>query len=97
MKKDDDILKSLIAGGFIGAALGALLSKNKNNGGTIGALAGAVILATYRANENAQKTNIPVFIEENGIVYEVNSKGEKKFIKKIQESRKPVPEKFQLR
>ena len=96
MKKDDEILNSLIGRGYIGSTLVSLLSKHKKNGGIIGTLAEAVILATFRANENAQKTNIPVYIEDKGIVYEVNSEGERKFIKKIQESLKKVPKKFQL-
>ena len=32
MKSDEEILQSLIAGGLIGAALGALLSKNREDG-----------------------------------------------------------------
>ena len=97
MKRDDEILESLIVGGFIGAALGALLSKNKNEGGTLGALAGAVLLATFKANETAQKTNVPVYIEQDGNVYEINAIGEKKFIKKIKEYHKQIPRKFQLK
>lgn len=80
---DENIFQSLIAGGLIGAALGALLSKDKEEGATIGALAGAVILATYKANEQAQKTNLPVYVEEDGKLYEIQPGGIKRFIKDI--------------
>ncbi len=95
--KDDDVIESLIAGGLIGAALGALLSKDKENGATLGGLAGAVLLATFKANEAAKKTNVPLYIEENGSIYEINSQGNKKFIKKIRESNSEVPKKFKLK
>lgn len=97
MENKDEVFESLIAGGLIGAALGALLSKNKGNGATLGGLAGAVLLATLKANENAKKTNIPLYIEEDGSIYEVNSKGVKRFIKKIHESDLSVPRKFKLK
>ncbi len=97
MEKDEDILKSLIVGGLIGAALGALLSKNKDQGSALGAIAGAALLATFKANENAQKTNVPVLVEENNIIYEINSKGEKKFIKVIEKPTHQVPEHFKLK
>jgi hypothetical protein len=96
-KNDDDVIESLIAGGLIGAELGALLSKNKEDGATLGGLAGAVILATLKASENAQKTNVPLYIEENGIIYELSANGDKKFIKKIPESNLEVPKKFKLK
>jgi uncharacterized membrane protein YebE (DUF533 family) len=97
MQNDDEILQSLIVGGTIGAALAALLSNGKKETTRIGALAGAAILATLRANENAKKTNVPVYIEENNIIYEVNSKGEKKFIKMIEKSTHPVPLHYKLK
>ncbi len=84
MNNDDEIIGSLIAGGIIGAALGSLLSE-KNSAGEntfLGALAGAAIVATYKANQNAQKTNVPVYVEENGSLYEQTTNGEKRFIKR---------------
>ena len=83
MKTDEEIIQSLIAGGIIGAMLGSILSNNTKEEKTLGAIAGAAILASYKANEKAQKSNIPYYIEEEGILFEVNSKGEKKFIKSI--------------
>ena len=98
MAKDEEIFESLIAGGLIGAALGALLTSNRNgNGAGIGALAGAVLLATLKANERAQKSSVSVLIEEDNIIYEVNSKGEKKFVREIPKSEKTLPEKYKLK
>lgn len=97
MKSDEQLLESLIAGGVIGAALGALLSKDKEQGATVGALAGAAIVATFRANEEAKKTNVPVMIEENGKLFVWHPDGRKEFIKDI--PRKPFlkGDKFKLR
>lgn len=55
MKKDSEIFQSLLTNSIIGAALGALLLNNKRAGATIGAIAGAVLLATIKANEEAKK------------------------------------------
>lgn len=96
-ESDDNILQSLVTGGFIGATLGALLSKNKEEGAAIGALAGAVILATYKANERAQKTNLPVYVEEDGNLYVIESGGEKRFIKNIPKPTISFPEHFKLK
>ena len=96
MNKDEEILESLIAGGIIGAALGALLSKNKENGATLRALAGAAILATFKANEAAKKTNIPMFFKENNALYEVKADGSKHFVKNIEKPNKKLPQTFKL-
>lgn len=95
MKNDSEILESFIIGGLIGAALGALISKNKTITG-LGAIAGAVLLASYRANEIAKKTNIPLLIEENNALYEVSPDGTKKFIKELPKNTKEIPSKFIL-
>ncbi len=86
-------MESLIERGLVGAALGALINKNDD----LGVLAFAVLLATFRANENAQKTNIPVYIEQDGAIYELSGNGERKFIKRIEESNKQIPEFFKLK
>jgi len=95
MARDKDIFESMILGGLIGAALGTLLT-NKKDGGALGALAGSVILASYKANELAQKSSVPVLVEENNIIYEVNSKGDKKFIKRIPKRKTYLPDHFKL-
>lgn len=95
MKNDSEILESFIISGLIGAALGALISKNKTITG-LGAIAGAVLLASYRANEIAKKTNIPLLIEENNALYEVSPDGTKKFIKELPKNTKEISSKFIL-
>lgn len=79
MEQDDKILENLITGGVGGAALGALLSKDKGEGATLGALAGAAILATFRANEEAKKSKLPLILEEEGSLYEISPDGQRKF------------------
>jgi hypothetical protein len=81
--KDEKTIENLLAAGIIGAALGALLLKNKAQGATLGALAGAAILASSRAYENAHKTNVPVMVEEDNVLYNVYPDGTKKKVKKL--------------
>ena len=97
MENDEEILQSLIAGGLIGAALGALISKNKEEGTTLGALAGAAILATFRANEKAMQTNVPMYIEENGNLYQIKDGGIKTLIRKIKKPAVKLPQHFKLK
>lgn len=87
MKNDEEILASLIAGGIIGAALGALISKNEKEGAGLGTIAGAAILATYKASLKAREMQIPLYVEEHGDLLQIQQDGTKKFIRKIE---KPV-------
>jgi hypothetical protein len=96
MKKDEEVLESLIAGGLIGGALGALLSKDKGNGGTWGALIGAVILATFKASERAKESNVAVVLLENGNLVEENSSGGKRILRPVEKISKRVPKHFKL-
>lgn len=95
MKKNNEVIESLVSGGLIGAALGALVSDNKN-GAVLGALAGAAIAATLQASEDAAKTNLPIVMEENGKLYEVLPGGEKKLIRSLNKPTKKSPPKFRL-
>ena len=97
MKNDEEIMESLIAGGLIGAALGALLSKNNGDQTMLGALAVATILATFKANEKAMKMNIPMYMEENGNIYQLQTGGIKKFIRKIDKPSLNLPQHFKLK
>jgi hypothetical protein len=94
---DENIIRFLIAGGLIGTALGALLSKDKGEGSMIGAIAGAVILATYKANEQARKAHLPVYIEEDRKLYEIQSGSSKKYIKDIPKPDFQLKEHFKLK
>ncbi|MEO7312257.1 MAG: glycine zipper 2TM domain-containing protein [Chitinophagaceae bacterium] len=96
MKNDEEILQSLIAGGLIGAALGALVSNNKEEGATLGALAGAVLLATFKANEQAMKSNIAMYVQEGGSLFEIQPGGTKQFVKEIKKNSATLPQHFKL-
>ncbi len=96
MQNDSEILEALILGGILGAALSALVSP-KNEVSLTGSIAGAAILASFKAYENAQKTGLPVIIEENNALYRIYPDGKKEFIKQLPRVTTPVPEKFILR
>lgn len=96
MGNDDKLLEAAIAGGLIGLALEALISGNGKNSG-IGMVAGAVISASIKANENAVKTNIPLVLEENNVLYEIYPDGTKKILKQLPKSKINVPKKFTMK
>lgn len=96
MKSDNEIIESLIAGGLIGGALGALLSNNNDEGATLGALIGAAVLGTYKANEKAQETLVPMVIEENGKLYQVHANGTKEFLRNLEKPKVKLKEQFKL-
>jgi hypothetical protein len=89
-------IESLIKGGLIGSFIGAFLMKDKEEGAIIGALLGAVIAATSKANADAKKTNLPVYVEENGSIYAISSTGKKEFIKQVPKPVIQYPEQFKL-
>lgn len=97
MNDTDSDMESLIKGGIIGAALGAILSKDKEEGAVIGALLGSAIWATFQASEAARIKQIPVFVEEDGKLYEIGASGSKRFIKKIAKPAKGLPKTFKLK
>lgn len=97
MKNDEEIFESLIAAGLIGAALKTLLSKNKGEGATLGALAAAAIVATFKANVKAMQTNLPMYVMENGNLYQTQPGGKKKFIRKINKPSIKLQERFKLK
>lgn len=97
MKTDDEIIESLIAGGLIGATLGALVLKNNEEEVMSGAMIEAVILATYKASEKALETNIPMYVVENGNLYQIQKGAVKEFIRKIEKSSIVLPTHFKLK
>lgn len=97
MSRKDDTLESLMAGGLIGAALGALLSKDKDEGAIIGALLGAAFSATLKANEEAQKTNVPVYVVEEGKLYAIEPGGTKRLIRYLKKSTAKYPNHVKLK
>lgn len=97
MNDTHQTIDSLIKGGLIGAAIGALLSKDKEEGAVLGALLGAAISATAKAGEEAKKTNLPVYVEEEGALYIIEPSGERQFIRKIKKPTSTFPERFKLK
>jgi hypothetical protein len=97
MKSDEEVFQSLIVGGLIGAGLGALLSKDKETGASLGAIAGAAILATFRASQKASETNVPMYVEENGNLYYTQPDGVKTFIRKIEKPSFRLEQHFKLK
>jgi len=95
MKNEDEIVQSLIVGGIIGAALGALIIKDKSGYG-LGAIAGAALFASFSASEKAKQLSFPLLILENGVVYELGTDGSKKAIKQIEKPSIKIPAHFTL-
>ncbi len=96
MKEDNSIIESLVKGGLIGAAFGLLLSKDKEDGAVLGAILGAAVSATLKANEEARKTNLPVYVEEDGKLYEIDPRGNKRFVKDLKKNNSQFDEQFKL-
>lgn len=96
MSKEDDVFKSLIAGGLVGAGLGALLTGKKDDT-ILGAIAGGAIMATLKASEEAKEMNFPVYIMEEGNLYERMPDGTKKFIRAIRSKRKKYQSNYKLK
>jgi hypothetical protein len=96
MKNDDEILQSLIAGGVIGAAMGTMLTQTKEDGVIVGALIGAAILGTFKANQKANETHMTMIIEENGKLYQINTNGTKQFLRDIEKPSVKLQENFKL-
>ena len=97
MKNDEEIVESLIADGIIGASLSELLSKNSGQGSMLGIIAGATIIATYKAYEKAKQTHVPFFLKENNALYVIKSDGSKHFVKPIEKTSQLLPNHFKLK
>lgn len=90
----DEIIEGALAGGLIGAALGAFLLGRR--GTLAAALLGAAIGASVNAIKEAEEHDIPVMIEEDGVLYYLNPDGTKKRIRKIKRSVTKLPSRFTL-
>lgn len=96
MEHTNKTLESLIKGGIIGASLGSMLLSDQEEGLTFGLMLGAAISATISANNDAQKTNIPIYIGEKGKLFAIEPSGTRRFIKNIKINNHKFPEKFKL-
>lgn len=98
MKDENTTIEAMIKGGLIGATLGAFLAKDKEDGAILGAILGSAILSTLEANKEARKTNVPLYVEEDGKLYLVNSaNGQKRFIRNIKRNPAQFPYEFKLK
>lgn len=95
MKSNKDI-EALITGGLIGSGLGALLSKDKEDGAVIGALLGAVFTATQIANKKAKQTNKPIFEVSEGKLYKILPNRQRQLIKELPKTTRIWEEEFNL-
>ena len=95
MNNETEIIDHLVSEGIIGVGLGRLVSGNPTS--ELGVVAKAALLASYEARMNAQKTNIPIVVEENDALYEVHSDGSKKWLQDIPQSYRKLPKRFTLK
>lgn len=86
----DEIIKNAIAGGTIGAALGAMLT-GRSDRSVLAAIVGAAIGASITAQLEAKKIEASVLYEIDGSIYRVYPDGTKEFIKDIPKSKKNIP------
>lgn len=97
MSAENKTIESLITGGLLGAAIGAILSRNKEEGAIAGAIVGAAVASTMRANEEARKTNIKIQQVENGNLYEIEPGGSKRLVKKLEKNSVNLPDHYKLK
>ena len=69
-------IENAVAGGIVGAALGALLTE-KGERTFIAGLVGAAIGASLEALKEAESISTPIMFEENGEIYKQYSNGKK--------------------
>jgi len=94
-KNKDEIIEGALAGGIIGAALGAFLT-GKGRNTIVSALVGAAIGASVKARKEAQSLNVPIMYEEEGEVYLIHPDGRKEYIKTKETRKGSIPRKFSL-
>ena len=97
MSNDDKIVENLVLGGIIGATLGSIILKDNKDGATIGAIAGAVILATLKASNAAKETQVPHYVQENSKLYNIKSDGSKHFVRNIEKPETHLSKHFKLK
>ncbi|TGM34784.1 hypothetical protein [Leptospira biflexa] len=99
MNQDDkEVLKTLIKGGLLGAGLTALLKNGEADGEdlTIGAILGAAAVAAYQASQRAEKTDVPILVQEGDSLYWKDKSGNMTFFKKLPSGKHSSPSKFNL-
>lgn len=95
---EEELLQSLIKGGVIGGALGALLSdpKNRQENAVLFAVAGAAILASYQASQRAKATSLPVYKIKEGSLIKEHQDGRIEVLKDNIDFKSKIPNKFRI-
>lgn len=94
-KNKHEIIEKALAGGLIGAALGALLTK-RSQGAVSAALVGAAIGASLAAMKEAREKQLAFVYEEDGALYREYPDGTREYIRDIEKSDTKVPSTFSL-
>ena len=89
-------IETLFNKGIIGKMLLDFILKKHKGSGT-DHIARVALFASYEANKKALQTKLPVIIEEDNMLYEINSKGSKKFIKHLKRPARSIPQNFILK
>ncbi|TGL71317.1 hypothetical protein [Leptospira kmetyi] len=97
-QEDDKILENVIAGGILGASLTALLKDRDANGTDIvlGALLGAVVLASVNAKEKAKEYNQDVLVRKGDNLYRKTPDGREIFIRRLPPRKSNFPREYDL-
>ncbi|MEI1278942.1 hypothetical protein V6Z05_11500 [Leptospira venezuelensis] len=97
-QEDDKILENIIAGGLLGAGLTALLKDRKANNTEIalGALLGAVVLASVNAKEKAKENNQDVLIRRGNELFRRTPDGREIFVRSLPPRRLNFPAEYDL-
>ncbi|EKO15497.1 hypothetical protein [Leptospira kirschneri] len=97
-QEDDKILENVITGGILGAGLTALLKdRNVNNADiALGALLGAVILASVNAKKKAKEYNQDVLVRKGDNLYRKTPDGREIFIRRLPPRKLNLPLEYDL-
>jgi hypothetical protein len=97
-EKDQETLDSLIKGSLLGAGLTALLKSGKADGEdlAVGALLGAALVAAFQASQRAEKTDVPVLIQEGESLFWKHADGKKVLYKHLPKAKYTSQSKFKL-
>ncbi|RLD52007.1 MAG: hypothetical protein DRJ05_17840 [Bacteroidetes bacterium] len=88
-KSKHEIIENAVAGGVIGAALGAVIT-GKSEYTHASAIVGAAIGASLKAQKEANDLKVPVLYEEDGIIYKYFPNGERELVKEIEPIQKSI-------
>lgn len=94
-KNKHEIIEGFLAGGLIGASLGAILTGKKKET-IVASLVGAAIGASIIAQKEAESLTTPIMYEENGRIYKRYANGSIEFVKDLPKSRAVIPSTFSI-